>query len=104
MRIHVYGFSVRNRPAAIALAAAALAVGAVVIAFGIVLLLALAAVATLLAAGGLLVRRLTGRLGRPEPAGGDLELDPSRQVFPVDRSAGELLPYEPSRSRSDEPG
>ena len=39
MIVRLYGFNVRNRPAAIALAAVALSLGAVLLAFGIVLLL-----------------------------------------------------------------
>ncbi len=81
--LRIYGISVRNRPAAIALAAVALAVGAVFVAFGIVLLLGLAAVGTAIGTGVLLYRALTGRsvdrLRRPEPPS---DLDPSLEVFP----------------------
>jgi hypothetical protein len=86
--IRIYGLSVRSRPAAIALAAAALAVGAVFVAFGIFLLLGLAAVGTVVGAGVLTFRALTGRgAGHPQPPPTDLDLDPSLEVIPVDTSA-----------------
>jgi hypothetical protein len=82
--LRIYGINVRNRPAAIAVAAVALAVGAVLVAFGIVLLLGLAAVGTAIGTGVLLYRALTGRSGdrlrSPERPSG---LDPSLEVFPT---------------------
>lgn len=54
----------RSRAGAIAFAIAVLAIGGVFIVFGLVLLLALAAAGTVLGAGILLYRRLTGRLPR----------------------------------------
>jgi hypothetical protein len=94
MMIRIYGLSVRSRPAAIALAAAALAVGAVVIAFGIVLLLGLAVVGTIVGAGVLAFRALTGRGGaRLRPPQPELDLDPSLEVLPADRPP----PHNPAR-------
>jgi hypothetical protein len=54
----------RSRAGAIVFAIAALAIGGVFVVFGLVLLLALAAAGTVLGAGILLYRRLTGRLPR----------------------------------------
>jgi hypothetical protein len=69
--------------ATIALAAVALALGAIFVAFGIVLLLGLAAVGTVVGAGVLVFRRLTGRVpGRPDGPRFDTGLDPSLEVFP----------------------
>jgi hypothetical protein len=83
MMIRLYGFGVRSRPAAVALAVAALALGAVFVAFGIFLLLGLAAVGTIVGAGVLAFRALTGRgTGHPRPPMKDLDLDPSLEVFP----------------------
>ena len=87
MMIRIYGLEVRSRPAAIALAAAAVAVGAVFVAFGIVLLLGLAAVGTVLGAGVLAFRGLTGRgAGRVHPRR-QVDLDPTLEVFPTDVAA-----------------
>jgi hypothetical protein len=77
--IRIYGLNVRSRPAAIALAAAALAVGAAFVAFGIFLLIGLAAVGTVVSAGVLAFRALTGHVRPPPPP---RELDPSLEVFP----------------------
>ena len=97
MMIRIHGLSVRSRPAAIALAAAALAVGAVFVAFGIFLLLGLAVVGTVVGAGVLAIRALTGRgTGRLRPMPTDLDLDPSLQVFPVDSTA-QQPPHGPAR-------
>jgi hypothetical protein len=85
--IRMYGFNVRSRPAAIALAAAALAVGAVFVAFGIFLLLGLAAVGTLVGAGVLLLRSLTAGTGRLRRPPTNADLDPSLEIFPADRTA-----------------
>ena len=80
--IRVYGLSVRSRPAAIALGVAALAAGAVFVAFGIFLLLGLAAVGTVVGAGVLTFRALTGRgPNRLQPSRAKLDLDPSLEVF-----------------------
>jgi hypothetical protein len=95
--IRIYGLSVRSGPVAMALGVAALAIGAVVIAFGIFLLLGLAAVGAVVGAGVLAFRALTGRgpgrLHAPRP---DLDLDPSREVFPARQQAHKL-----SRSQAD---
>ena len=81
--LRIYGINVRNRPAAIALAAVALAVGAVFVAFGIVLLLGLAAVGATIGTGVLLYRALTGRrVGRARRSELSSDLDPSLEVFP----------------------
>jgi hypothetical protein len=102
MMIRIYGLSVRSRPAAIALAAAALAVGAVFVAFGIFLLLGLAAVGTVVGAGVLAFRALTGRgAGHLPSPPTDLDLDPSREVFPVD-TAAEPPPHKLTGSQADE--
>ncbi|MFN2564365.1 MAG: hypothetical protein ABR499_05055 [Gemmatimonadaceae bacterium] len=83
MMIRIYGLNAPSRPAAIALAAAALAVGAVFVAFGIVLLLGVAAIGTVVGAGVVVFRRLTGRGSVRIPAARfDTELDPSLEVFP----------------------
>lgn len=88
MIVRIYGLSVRSRPAAIALAAAALAIGAMFVAFGIFLLLGLAAVGTLVGAGVLVFRALTGRgTGRLRPAPSELGLDPSLEVLPSPSAA-----------------
>ena len=88
MMIRIYGLHVRSRPGAIALAAAALAVGAVFVAFGIFLLLGLAAVGTVVGAGVLAFRALTGRgTGRLRSAQPELDLDPSLEVFPAESPA-----------------
>jgi hypothetical protein len=82
--IRIYSLNARSRPAAIALAAAAIAVGAVFVAFGVFLLLGLAAVGTVVGAGVLLFRALTGRTPRRihvPPI--DPELDPTLEVFPT---------------------
>jgi hypothetical protein len=86
MIVRIHGIDVRNRPAAIALAAAALAVGAVLIAFGIVLLLGLAAIGTVVGAGALLVRAVTGRGRRRLGRDRQMELDPTLEVFPADQT------------------
>ena len=81
--LRIYGITVRNRPAAIALAAVALAIGAVFVAFGIVLLLGLAALGTAIGTGVLLYRALTGRRGdRARRSELPSDLDPSLEVFP----------------------
>ncbi len=99
MMIRIYGINVRNRPAAIALAAGALAIGAVFVAFGIVLLLGLAAIGTALGAGALAVRALTqGRLRTPRA---DRMLDPALEVFPADRGAASPVP--PHESTGSQP-
>lgn len=83
MMIRIYGLNVRSRAAAIALAAAALAVGAVFVAFGIFLLLGLAAVGTVVGAGVLVFRALTGRgTSHLRPPARHLDLDPSLEVLP----------------------
>ncbi len=88
MIVRIHGMGVRGRGAAIALAAVALGVGAVLLAFGIVLLVALAAVGTAVGAGVLLVRALTGRGARRLHARrADPRLDPRLEVFPTDRAA-----------------
>ena len=79
--IHVYSLNVRNKPAAIALAAGALAAGALVIAFGILLLLGLAAVGTLVSAAALAHRALA-RIGTRRAASFDSPLDPKLEVLP----------------------
>jgi hypothetical protein len=95
--IRIYSLNLRSRPAAIALAAAALAVGAVFVAFGIFLLIGLAAVGTVVGAGVLLFRSLTGRgTGRLHRPSADLELDPSLEVFPADTAARQP-PHNPAR-------
>lgn len=93
MIVRIHGIAIRNRPAAIALAAAALAVGAVFVAFGVVLLLGLAAIGTAVGAGTLVFRALTGRGGRRlQGRGAHTELDPSLEVFPVDQAAPKPQP------------
>ncbi|MDQ3995946.1 MAG: hypothetical protein M3303_02895 [Gemmatimonadota bacterium] len=87
MMIRIYGLGVRSRPAAIALAAAAVAVGAVFLAFGIVLLLGLAAVGTVLGAGVLVFRTLTGRGADRLHPRREVDLDPTLEVFPTDVAA-----------------
>jgi hypothetical protein len=87
----IHGLNVRNRPAAIALAAVALAVGAVFIAFGIVLLLSLAVVGTAIGTGVLLYRALTGRkLDRAPVHSVTSDLDPSLEVQPATRVRGSV--------------
>jgi hypothetical protein len=87
--LRIYRLDVRSRPAAMALAAAALAIGAVFIAFGIVLLAALAAVATAIGAGVVVYRALTGGR-RMRLRGNDVtfDLDPSLEVRLPERPAG----------------
>lgn len=101
MMVRVYGFNVRSRPAAIALAATALAIGAVFVAFGIVLLVALAALGTVVGAGVLVLRALTGRraarLRSSQP-----ELDPALEVFPL-RSAAEPSRHKLTSSEAHKP-
>jgi hypothetical protein len=95
--IRIYGLTARSRPARIALAAAAIAVGAVLVTFGVFLLLGLAAVGTVVGAGVLLFRALTGRPTRRihgPPI--DPELDPSLEVFP-EQSAAQPPPHNPAR-------
>ena len=90
MHVRVYRLGTRNRAATIALVVAALAIGAVLIAFGLMLLLALAAAATVVGAGTVLYYRLTGRkpqLLRTEP---QEKLDPSQEVFPDAAQRGKL--------------
>jgi hypothetical protein len=90
----------RNRAAKIALIVAALAIGALLVAFALMLLLALAAAGTLVGAGVLLYRKLTGRGRRTLDSSGfsraELGLDPSREVF-VDNPPTTSLPA-PERS------
>src|SRR4051812_13670999 len=75
----------RNRAAKIALIVAALAIGALLVAFALMLLLGIAAAGTLVGAGVLLYRKLTGRGRRALDSSGfsraELGLDPSREVF-----------------------
>lgn len=87
-----------SRARTIALVTVALAVGAFLLAFALMFLLALAAAGTVIGAGMMLYRRLTGR-GRHEIGRGqssdDVVLDPSLEVFPdrsSDRSARPSLP------------
>jgi len=90
MHVRVYRLGTKNRAATVALIAAALAIGAVLIAFGLMLLLALAAAATVIGAGTVLYSRLTGRrprLLRTEPRE---QLDPRLEVFPDDAQRGRL--------------
>lgn len=97
--IRLYRLDVRNRPAAIALAAAALALGAVFVAFGIILLLALAAVGTVIGSGVLLYRALTGRKAeRLRTPGLHHDLDPSLEVAPAQRP-----PSKVTSQQADEP-
>ncbi len=105
--MRIYGLTVHNRPAAIALAVTALAVGAIVVAFGIVLLIALAAAGTLIATATVLYRSLTGRrahrLGSRDKAA---DLDPSLEVFPSEAGAHKLTSrhaHKPRTSTADDP-
>jgi hypothetical protein len=101
MILRIHGIDVRNRPGAIALAVAALAVGAVLLAFGIVLLIAVAAIVSVIGGVVLVGRAITGRGGRrldgpSVPTG----LDPALEVFPVDAAAATPLPtHNPARHR-----
>ena len=79
----------RSRAGAIAFAIAVLAIGGVFIVFGLVLLLALAAAGTVLGAGILLYRRLTGRLPRflrtaAPPPSRSRSAEMGLEVFPDD--------------------
>jgi hypothetical protein len=77
----------RSRAGAIAFAIAVLAIGGVFIVFGLVLLLALAAAGTVLGAGILLYRRLTGRLPRflrPAAPASSRSAEMGLEVFPDD--------------------
>jgi hypothetical protein len=89
--LRIYRINIRNRPAAMALAAAALAAGAVFIAFGIVLLAGFAVVGTLISGGVVLYRALTGR-SRDRLQGYDqgFDLDPSLEVRSAERPPGAL--------------
>jgi len=90
MHVRVYRLGTRNRLATIALIAAALAIGAVLVAFGLMLLLSLAAAATVVGAGTVLYYRLTGRRPRLLRAEPHDKLDPSLEVFPDDAQRGKL--------------
>jgi hypothetical protein len=101
--IRIYSLNTRSRPARIALAVAALAVGAVFVAFGVFLMLGLAAVGTVVGAGVLLFRVLTGRTSRRIHAPPiDPELDPSLEVFP-EPSAAEPPPHKLTSPQADKP-
>lgn len=91
MIVRIQGIHVRNRPAAIALAAVALAVGAAFLGLALVLLLGLAAVGTVIGGGVMLFRAITGR-GRPRLDPPRAGLDPALEVFPVDAAAATPLP------------
>jgi hypothetical protein len=100
--IRIYSLNARSRPAAIALAVAAVAVGAVFVTFGVFLLLGLAAVGTVVGAGVLLFRALTGRAPRRIHAPPtDAELDPSLEVFPG--QAAEPPPHKLTSSQAHKP-
>jgi hypothetical protein len=77
----------RSRAGAIAFAIAVLASGGVFVVFGLVLLLALAAAGTVLGAGIVLYRRLTGRLPRflrPAAPASSRSAELGLEVFPDD--------------------
>jgi len=73
--MRVYQITVRNKPAAVIVAATALVVGGALVALGLTLFTALALGGAALGAGAWIVRRLTGR----PPVG---PLDPAQEVFP----------------------
>jgi hypothetical protein len=103
MMIRIHGLNIRSRPAAIALAAAALAVGAVFVAFGVLLLLGLAVLGTVVGAGVLAFRSLTGRGTEPlRTPHADPELDPSLEVFPP-QSAAQPPPHKLTSSQAHKP-
>lgn len=93
-----------NRASAIALGIAAVALGGVFLVFGLMLLLALAAVGTLVGAGLVLYHRLTGRLPRflrskSSPA---RSLHPELEVFAAEpRVSGKLSTEQPNISSID---
>ena len=99
--LRIYRINVRNRPAAMALAAAALAVGAVFIAFGIVLLAGLAVVGTLIGGGVALYRALTARR-HDRLAGYDhrFDLDPSLEVRSAEPPSGALTSSQTNKPTS----
>lgn len=85
--MRIYGLTVRNGFAAIALAIAALAVGGVFLVFGIALLIAVSIVGLTLGAGVMLYRRLTGRgVLQMDRNAWAARLDPAKEVFPADAS------------------
>lgn len=84
-----FQITTRNRFGAIALAIAVIALGGVFVIFGLVLLAGLAVVGTVVGAGLMLYRRLTGRWPGNLSRGGASRsaLDPSREVFSNDVSS-----------------
>ncbi len=96
MIVRIQGINIRNRPAAIALAAAALGAGFVLLAFGIVLLLGVAAIGTVIGGGIMVFRAITGR-GRPRLDASHEGLDPTLEVFPADAAAAKALPLSQAR-------
>jgi membrane protein implicated in regulation of membrane protease activity len=86
-----YRLSIRGRAAAIALGAAALAVGGVLLVLGVTLLLGVLVAGTVLGAGMLAYRRLTGRHRRtPLDSSPGRGLDPALEVFPDDSASRRL--------------
>jgi hypothetical protein len=81
MEIRRYQLTVRNKPAAIALAAGAVLVGGTLLALGLALLAGLVVAGAVVASGTVLYRRLRGRqtpLPRPTARAG---LNPADEVF-----------------------
>jgi hypothetical protein len=104
MMIRVYRLNVRSGPAAIALAAVALSLGAVSVAFGLLLLLGLAALGTMIGAGVLVFRALTG--GGPaslRPSQPEMNLDPSLEVFPAQQPPQNPARIEGAGSQDSQP-
>jgi hypothetical protein len=87
MQYHEVRITGSNRTATVGLAVAALTLGAVFLALGLTLLLGIAIVGTVAAAGVMLYRRLTGRGVYPIAGGSGATnahgLDPSMEVFPA---------------------
>src|SRR5919202_3206496 len=89
---YYYGrLNIRGRAAAIALGGVALVVGGVLLVLGAALLLGVLAAGTVLGAGVLAYRRLTGRhWPTPRKASPRRGLDPALEVFPDDAARRRL--------------
>jgi hypothetical protein len=81
MEMRSYQLTVRNKPAAIALAAGAVLVGGTLLALGLAVLAGLVVAGTVLGGGAVLYRRLRGReASLPRPSG-RAGLNPADEVF-----------------------
>jgi hypothetical protein len=81
MEIRSYRLTVRNKPAAIALAGVAVIVGGALLAMGLAVIAGLVVAGVVVGTGAMLFRRLQGRAELPRRSAAHAELDPAKEVF-----------------------